>query len=236
MTSSPYRRSTAPTTAHSGNDSYDAHDAIAIWYTGGIDIVLSPTQFASGFGPAPMLKLDLHPGVVNIMPDGQVIAIAPGTIIENVAGTWNDDWLIGNDVDNDIGGGLGGNDRSAGRKGNDTYRHQADPGVKTIIELPDEGVDKVISRYDFRLPANVENLTLSEPVNSPRTTVATGNELANVLIGNTHANVLIGGAGDDFLDGGPGMDDMRGDEGNDTYVVTDVNESASVMGITVVGP
>ena len=70
----------------------------------------------------------------------------------------------------------------------------------TIIEYGGQGIDTVISPFDYTLSANVDNLTLTGVALN-----GTGNVLDNVIIG-THAdNTLIGLEGKDTLDGGAGV-------------------------------
>ena len=48
--------------------------------------------------------------------------------------------------------------------------------------------------------------------------MATGNELANVLIGNAMNNTLNGMSGNDTVEGGKGSDKLTGGSGKDTFV------------------
>ncbi|MET0282729.1 MAG: PA14 domain-containing protein [Steroidobacteraceae bacterium] len=122
---------------------------------------------------------------------------------------------IGNALDNvligtgNLGGALGSSNAMtlAAGTGNDTYVVYVTN--TTITEGAGEGIDTVRAAVDFRLGANLENLTLfgSGDYNG------FGNDLANVLTGNVGANWLDGGAGDDTMAGGTG---------NDIYVVDSV--------------
>ena len=96
----------------------------------------------------------------------------------------------------------------------------------SVIENAGEGIDTVLSRFSYTLPANVENLTLTGQANIR----GSGNELDNVITGNSGDNVLFGaagndtlsgGAGRDRLDGGAGSDTLQGGTGDDTYVIDD---------------
>jgi Ca2+-binding RTX toxin-like protein len=100
----------------------------------------------------------------------------------------------------------------AGGKGNDTYI--VDGPDEVVLELPDEGRDRVVASFSYTLPDHVEDLALTgaAPING------TGNDLDNLLIGNGAANLLSGEAGADTLDGGPGADTLVGGTGNDTYI------------------
>ena len=106
------------------------------------------------------------------------------------------------------------------------------------MEGPEGGNDWVTSTVNYTLPANVENLGLTNNTFSDsmgathyfasQPTMATGNELNNVLSANNLDNVLDGGLGDDTLIAGlltrfdpisTSVDDtLIGGAGNDTYV------------------
>lgn len=72
----------------------------------------------------------------------------------------------------------------------------------TISESANAGVDTVNASRTFTLSANIENLTLTGPLNI----TGTGNELDNILRGNAGNNILDGGAGIDIAYGGVGDD------------------------------
>lgn len=104
---------------------------------------------------------------------------------------------------------------------NSAYAHS--PGSKfnpdIVIEQAGEGRDTVLSYVSYKLPDNVEDLSLfsisqgrdvSESING------TGNNLNNIIIGNSKANSLIGNGGNDHLDGREGADKLFGGSGNDT--------------------
>ncbi|MBS0182663.1 MAG: putative Ig domain-containing protein [Nitrospira sp.] len=134
----------------------------------------------------------------------------------SIIGTAGPDFLSGTNLQETLSGG----------QGDDTY--DAFDGQDTISEASGEGIDTVIAMSGVTLPANVENLTLSED----GTLVGgaeqgTGNALNNILIGNHADNVLDGGAGNDTLIGGyvvifdgggaagDGSDILIGGEGDD---------------------
>ncbi|HMS82056.1 MAG TPA: calcium-binding protein [Nitrospira sp.] len=71
-----------------------------------------------------------------------------------------------------------------------------------IVELPGEGIDRVVSRGSYQLGGNLEHLMLS----GDAAIDGTGNALDNVLIGNGAANVLTGEVGNDTLCGKTGDD------------------------------
>jgi Ca2+-binding RTX toxin-like protein len=83
------------------------------------------------------------------------------------------------------------------------------------------GVEAVVSHlsatpYSITLPANVENLDLSET--GKLRLNAVGNGLNNSITGNGGANNLSGGAGNDTLAGGAGNDTVLGGAGNDRLI------------------
>jgi len=90
--------------------------------------------------------------------------------------------------------------------------------IPLINEPDDGGNDSVYSVISYKLPDNVENLTLQGSENL----TAEGNELDNILIGNLGNNLLKGGDGNDTLDGDAGFDTLIGGNGNDVYL-TDGN-------------
>lgn len=102
-----------------------------------------------------------------------------------------------------------------GGEGNDTF--YVNSATQTVVELANEGTDKVVSTISYALGDHVETLVLdgSAHING------TGNSLDNKLIGNAGNNVLTGGAGEDWLDGGTGgKDTLIGGTGDDTYIVS----------------
>ena len=98
--------------------------------------------------------------------------------------------------------GLGGLDVMRGALGSDTYIVESSGDV--VVELADQGIDRVLSQTSYTLSDNVENLqlTTSKAING------TGNALANVIQGN---------AGINLLDGRGGMDTFTGGGGNDVF-------------------
>ncbi len=91
-------------------------------------------------------------------------------------------------------------DTLVGGRGNDTYVLSDRAAIDMIVELPDEGIDTVLSRVDYSLGPNTENLILSDPLAGSGHAAAlsgTGNTLDNVLTGNSANNALAGGEGHD---------------------------------------
>jgi Ca2+-binding RTX toxin-like protein len=111
--------------------------------------------------------------------------------------------LVGLGGDDTIDSG-GGRDAMVGGLGNDTYIVRS--GGEGIYENANEGIDTVLSSAHYRLPANVENLTLQGSADLQ-------------AYGNSDANTLTGNAGNNILDGDAGADTMIGGAGNDVYLV-----------------
>ncbi|MDI1237119.1 MAG: calcium-binding protein [Polaromonas sp.] len=130
----------------------------------------------------------------------------------DIRGTAADDVLTGTNLNDNFYAGAG-NDTLQGGEGDDTY-HVEDAG-DAVIELADEGYDRIESSVSYTAPANVEAITLTGEANIN----ATGNALDNQLAGNSGSNRLEGAAGNDLLDGGLGVDTMLGGTGDDTYYV-----------------
>ena len=113
-----------------------------------------------------------------------------GANVENLTLTGSAVNGTGNRLNNVLTDVSGVSNVLTGGAGDDTYI----VGTGDIaVEAANEGTDLVLSRVDYTLGANLENLTLTgSAVNG------TGNSLNNILTGNTNvANLLAGGAGDD---------------------------------------
>jgi Ca2+-binding RTX toxin-like protein len=132
----------------------------------------------------------------------------PGLALTGISSA---DRLVGSGGDDTIDGG-GGADTLMGGAGNDTYF--VTNTTTAVVEQPGEGVDTIIAKGDYALPANVENLVINSA--SSNNWGGTGNELDNVITGNGGANRLDGGAGNDTIDGGAGNDTLLGGAGDDS--------------------
>lgn len=129
-------------------------------------------------------------------------------VIDRLQGFDGDDQLIGLDGDDVLDGGSGA-DLLLGQAGNDRYL--VDDLTDRVIEMANQGEDRVESRIDYTLGDHVEELTLLDAG-----VRGTGNILDNRLSGNDRDNVLRGLAGVDVVDGGDGADRLFGGDGVDT--------------------
>jgi Ca2+-binding RTX toxin-like protein len=156
--------------------------------------------------------------------------ISGGAGDDVLRGEMGSDQLFGNDGDDQIFGGKGadslvgglgndlldggeGADTLAGGAGDDTY--VIDDAGDVFVELPNEGIDTLVSSVDVALLDNFENGVLTGDLDLS----LTGNSAANVLHGNDGANLILGEGGDDIIDGGGGADTLAGGAGNDIYLV-----------------
>ncbi|WP_349617383.1 calcium-binding protein [Azotobacter salinestris] len=214
-----------------GDDTYvvdNASDVVTENAGEGIDLVQASVSYT------------LSEHVENLTLTGSSSLNGTGNALDNLItgnggsnvlrGLDGNDTLVGNAGNDTLDGGSGADSMSGG-SGNDTY--VVDDAGDQVIESAGQGTDLVLASIDYRLTANVENLTLTGSADLN----GTGNSLANVITGNSGANVLDGGAGNDslygnagddqllggegndLLDGGTGVDRMLGGSGNDTYVV-----------------
>lgn len=146
---------------------------------------------------------------------------------EGLVGSSFNDTLVGNSLANRIEGG-GGNDTIDAGTGADTMiggagndRYTVDSAWDVIVENAGEGSDTVVTKVDWTLGNNLENLTMTA---GTIPLAATGNSLANIMVGNSGANHLVGLDGNDMLNGGAGADTMDGGLGNDTFTVDNAGD------------
>jgi len=123
------------------------------------------------------------------------------------------DILTGSKGNDTLDGGLG-RDILKGGVGNDVYF--VDMETEKVIEEKNSpnDVDLIISKVNYSLGKNLENLRLE----GQKTLKAVGNELDNILTGNGGKNKLYGRKGHDSLSGGDGLDLLSGGQGNDLLV------------------
>ncbi len=177
----------------SGDDSYvvdDAGDVVIEGAAAGVDRVISSVTYA------------LAANVENLSLTGTSTIDATGNELDNV--------LSGNAGNNRLDGGAGADSLSGG-SGDDSY--VIDNAGDQVIELADQGYDRVSSSINYVLTANVEQLTLVGTA-----LYAKGNALDNLLFGNDLANVL---------DGAAGADQMSGGLGDDRYIVDNIGDTVT---------
>jgi len=131
-----------------------------------------------------------------------------------------DNTLNGNNFNNYLFGGAG-NDTLQGKGGADTLDgglgddlYYIDNTGDIVVELANEGTDKVSSSVSYTLTTHLEQLFLT----GIAALSGTGNELDNIIYGNEGNNQLLGGVGNDSLNGGAGNDTLDGGVANDTLV------------------
>jgi Ca2+-binding RTX toxin-like protein len=233
-----------------GNDTYyvdNGGDIVSELVDEGTDRILSTVDYALGDNVEnlTLTGMEAISGTGNAL-NNTLVGNAASNTLDGLAG---DDRLIGGDADdvllggdgNDVLNGSGGADTMTGGAGNDTY-YVNDVG-DAVMELADEGADRVISTVSYALGDNVENLTLS----GTEAIDGTGNALNNVIVGNAASNrldglagddrltggasddVLLGGEGNDVLNGAAGADAMAGGLGNDIFYVDDVGDAVTEL-------
>jgi Ca2+-binding RTX toxin-like protein len=170
----------------------------------------------------------------NVAYDGIEHATLTGTGALNATGDELSNMLVGSAGANKLDG-KAGTDTMIGGAGNDTYEVD-ELGEDDLIEFAGEGTDQVNSAGGFRLPAFVENLTLTGGADS----FGLGNDLANKVTGNSGANSLMGllandtltgNDGNDTLNGGAGADSLTGGKGSDVYVIDDIGDKLAESGL-----
>lgn len=150
--------------------------------------------------------------------DGGVHAAGIGNELDNILrGNTGSDTLFGGEGNDTLYGGTGAANTMFGQQGDDIY--YVDAVGDSVKELPGEGIDEVRTSLSvYTLPANVENLTLTDA--GPHA-AAVGNALDNVIRGNTGRDAIYGREGNDTLHDGGGdeADTLVGGPGNDIYYV-----------------
>jgi Ca2+-binding RTX toxin-like protein len=171
---------------------------LTIWDAGGefdrIDV--SGFQSSPGVAFTGSQLIDLNEGSYSDVAGYQRnIGIAFGTWIEQAIGGAGNDTLIGNHLNNFLGG-WSGNDTLYGGAGNDTL--YGDSGIDTL-----DGGDG-----DDLLFGNTDNPNVINTLGIDNNT--------DYLYGGAGNDTAYGGNGDDFLGGWSGNDTLYGEAGNDT--------------------
>ena len=172
------------------------------------------------------------------------------TDIEHLNGSSHNDLLIGNDADNNFGGGGGndtlkgggGEDALFGQTGNDIMRGGS--GADTLNGVLGAGIDSDTADYTGSSAGvgislntgttnggdaegdeliDIENLT-----GSASSDTLTGDGGVNVLEGAAGNDSLTGGGGNDLLQGGSGADFMNGGLGVDRATYADLSAGVSI--------
>jgi len=131
------------------------------------------------------------------------------TSIEKVFGTFYDDTLIGDSLNNQLFGG-GGNDILEGMAGGDAL--YGNSGINTASYEHSVAVTGVTAS----LTNSAVNTGDAAGDSYTNIQCLTGSAYNDTLTGDVLANTLNGGMGDDNLDGAGGADNMYGGSGSDT--------------------
>ena len=132
---------------------------------------------------------------------------------DSLDGGANDDALYGREGNDTLRGGAGTNYLDGGA-GDDLY--YVDSATDTVVELADQGNDRVYVSFSYTLAVGLSVETLSTQDDAGTVVIdLIGNELANNIIGNAGANILNGGGGEDLLEGGDGNDTLDGGADDD---------------------
>lgn len=164
-----------------------------------------------------------------ILPDRIENLTLLGTAIRQGRGNALSNRIVGNSADNILVGSreirFASDDADVliGQDGNDIY--YVDNAGDSVTEAANQGDADVIATGTafYRLPDNVETLTMADPYSSPlMITRGFGNQLDNEIYGGGVNNQLAGLEGNDTIQGGSGgSDTLEGGEGNDKYIVFD---------------
>ncbi len=228
-----------------GNDLYwvdDAGDVATELADGGTDRVISSVTFTlgdnvenltltgtaaiSGIGNALANQITGN-DAANFLNGGGGNDLLKGLgDADTLLGGDGNDRLLGGDGNDSLLGGTGsdildggtGSDIMVGDTGDDIY--VVDNSSDQVIEMANEGTDRVNASIGYTLGANVENLVLT----GTAAINGTGNGLDNALTGNAAGNALDGGSGNDVLKGNAGSDALLGGAGNDKLIGGDGND------------
>ncbi len=150
-------------------------------------------------------------GVPDILGSATADTARATAFADRIFGLAGNDTLLGEGGDDMLDGGVGF-DSLVGGAGDDVYR--VNSPLDRVVELPDGGMDHVLTTTSIFLAAEVEKAT----VVGVAAANVTGNALANTLVGNLAANRLVGFHGNDTLLGADGDDTLVGGLGLDRLV------------------
>ena len=193
-------RATNLLTGGLGNDTYivDSDDTIVELAGVGIDTVQTGSNAALG------------PNLENLTLTGSASLTGTGNNLDNVLKADGSISVL------------------AGGDGNDTYVIGPNGDEDILVETSNGGIDTVIAARDYRLPENIENLTLLDTLVPDFSSFSLApyhpSEQPIAGYGNALRNTLIGGRANNVLDGGFGADTLIGGAGDDMYVVDDPND------------
>ena len=140
---------------------------------------------------------------------------------DSLVGRGGDDTLLGGDGFDRLNGGAGA-DFMAGGDDNDIYT--VDDAGDQVVEMANEGVDRINAFVDFVNPDNVEflvglfsNVGLTLTGNSGRDRITGANRInsPDVLSGEDNNDKIVALVGNDTIFGGGGNDRIFGNSGND---------------------
>jgi ELWxxDGT repeat protein len=138
-------------------------------------------------------------------------SLVGGSGRDQLDGGVGEDRLFGGDDMDNLNGGKGA-DHMEGGGGNDSYR--VDHVGDVVVEQGGGGKDLVSTTISYRLPGQVENLTLLGGGDLS----GRGNSGDNKIVGNSGDNYLAGYGGNDRIEGGAGDDTILGGSGLDTLI------------------
>jgi Ca2+-binding RTX toxin-like protein len=159
--------------------------------------------------------------------DNQAFAGIGNGESNTISGAFGADTLIGYGGNDQLEGGTGAANTLIGGAGDDNY--YSDAAGDTLIELPNEGRDTVLTRIAaFVLPTNFEALRYlgSGPFSG------VGNAADNAMVGGSGGDTLVGLAGNDQLISSLGFNvadsaanTLIGGQGDDRYNINTVGDS-----------
>ena len=156
-----------------------------------------------------------------------------GSDVERLQATAFNDWIVGNDVDNELFAG-GGSDVIVGGGGNDDiYPDYGDGAIGADYISGGIGIDRVFyvdHGTAHPIVADLDGATGDDGATGEGDTIASdmealgGSDGNDWLVGNNAVNTIYGGGGDDIIVGYGDNDDLLGEAGNDYLFGGDGND------------